>query len=326
MTDINLLSDDEAKKKAVAAKSAKAPSEDETALHIPEPEKGTPAEPFRAASDLLNGLKELVAGKDEPPATIFNQKIEAAAPAPKAMPKPAAPAAAEAPKPPPPAPSKPPLPKPAAPQAKPVSGKGEEKGETLRVSLLTTGSTTGLTDLAVRERMRAFLLIVILALIVDGLIYGGLRYWRSQVVKRNETLARTVGDLDGLIAEAETKVKPAREFQQLARLAERALDNHLHWTRFLELLEDRALADVQFGSITISETGAAAFEVVARDYSTLGKQILAFRSDPRVKAAIISTASADFAENNLLRGARAAMSLTFDPAVFRLPKESAAAQ
>lgn len=324
MADINLLSDDESKKKAGPAKAAKSPSEDETALHIPEPEKEAPSAPPKTAAGLLNSLKGLVAGKDETPATIFNQKIEAVPTpaAPKAVPKPAVPAVTASPKLPPPAP---PPPKPSPPLANPPNGKDEEKGGVLRVSLLAAGATAGLTDLAVRERMRAFLLIVVLALVVDGLIYGGLRYWRSQVVKRNETLARTVGDLDGLIGEAEAKVKPAREFQQLARLAERALDNHLHWTRFLELLEDRALTDVQFGAITISETGAASFEVIARDYSTLGKQILSFRSDPRVKAAIISTASADFAENNLLRGARAAMSLTFDPAVFRLPKEGAAA-
>lgn len=322
MADINLLASDAAAPKKDDEKGKRAgPSDDETALHIPAQE----AEPKASSgADLLSGLKDMVEGTKVPP-SILNQKIEAipsTPPPPK--PKPAPPAMA-VPKPlpprPPPPPSKPPPPPP-----KPPNGKtGEDKGSSLRVSLITAGSTSGLTDMAIRERMRTFLLMVVLALVLDGLIYGGLLYWRSRVMQQNETLERNVQDLDGLIAEMEAKVKPARDFQQLALLAERALDNHLHWTRFLTLLEERALIDAQFGSVAISETGVATFEIQARDYASLGKQIIAFRSDPRVRSAVIGTASADFAENNLLRGARTSMTLSFNPEIFRIPKTEAAA-
>lgn len=318
MADINLLAGGGTK--GDKPDGARAPSDEETALHVPTPE---PEPPAPKGGGFLSEVKP-AAPAAEPPASILKQKIEPIAPPP---PKPAPLRAPEpmvlkvpppppkpAPPMPPPKPPVPPPPKPPAPPPKPSEEKG---GDTLRVSLITTGSEAGLSDLTVQRRLRAFMMIGILGLVLDGLIFGGLLYAKSSVEKRNMAAEKSVRDVDAVIAQKEKDLAPAREFQQMVKMAGLVLDNHTHWTQVLKLLEEDALPDVQFGSLSGAETGTLSFDVLARDYTTLAKQIIAFRQDPRVKRVAAGTASASYGENNLLTGAHSSMSLTIDPAVFK---------
>jgi hypothetical protein len=182
-----------------------------------------------------------------------------------------------------------------------------------------------MTDMAVRARLRSFMLIAALGLVVDGLIFGGLLFYKSRVEKGNVALEQGVRDVDAAIAAAEAQLAPAREFQRLSRAAEKALDAHQYWTRLFQLLEDLALPEARFGALAGAESGTFNFELYAKDYTTLAKQVIAFRQDPRVVSAVIGTAAADFGENNLLKGARTGMTLTLDPKIF-LRAETAAAE
>ncbi|HTK60696.1 MAG TPA: hypothetical protein VL283_05850, partial [Candidatus Baltobacteraceae bacterium] len=247
----------------------------------------------------------------EPKASLLSQKV------PTLPPKPAVPKPPPPPLPPPPKPPKPPVPPPPPPRP-PVMPPPppEEKGDTLRVSLITSGAGAGMSEIALRRRLKTFMLIGALGLVLDGLIFGGLVYYRSVVERRNSQAEQSVRDVDAQIAAREAKLAPVRDFQGLVRTAAIVLDNHEHWTQVLKLLEERALPNVQFGSLAGADTGTLSFEVRASDYTTLAKQIIAFREDSRVKKVVVGTASADFAENNLLKGTRTAMTLTIDPAIF----------
>jgi len=182
-----------------------------------------------------------------------------------------------------------------------------------------------MSEIALRRRLKTFLLIGALGIVLDGLIFGGLVYYRSVVEKRNSQAEQSVRDVDAQIAAREAKLAPVRDFQGLVKTAAIVLDNHEHWTEVLKLLEERALPNVQFGSLAGADTGTLSFEVRASDYTTLAKQIIAFRADPRVKKVVVGTASADFAENNLLKGTRTGMTLTVDPAIFDFKSAEASA-
>lgn len=208
---------------------------------------------------------------------------------------------------------------------KPLADAGENKDAgTLRVSLITGNGASGLSDLALRRRLRLFALAGILAVAADGLIFGGLRFWKRAVEQRNLEAEKAVHEIDAAVATRETAVSGVRDFQALSTAAARVLDAHAHWTEVLKLLEERALPEVQFGSLAGAETGTLGFEVTARDYTTLAKQIVAFRQDARVKQVTVGTASADIGENQLLKGVRASVTLVIDPAVFRYQAQTAA--
>ena len=302
MSDINFLSSSAPTPgKDQKASGGPKPLDDELALHIPEPLPDVP-EPKGP------GLVVSPKAPAEAAASLLVQKV------PTLPPKPAAPKAPAPPLPPP----KPPAPPPKPPATPPPP---EEKGgDTLRVSLITSGAGAGMSELALRRRLKTFGMIGLLGIVLDGLIFGGLAYYRSVVEKRNTQAEQSVRDVDQKIAAREAGLASVRDFQGLARTAAVVLDNHEHWTRVLKLLEERALPNVQFGGLAGADTGTLSFEVRASDYTTLAKQIIAFREDPRVKKVVVGTASADFAENNLLKGTRASMTLTIDPSVFDYAK------
>lgn len=173
-----------------------------------------------------------------------------------------------------------------------------------------------MSELTLRRQLKTFALIGALGIVLDAMIFGGLVYYRSVVERRNTQAEQSVQDVDGKISAREATLAPVRDFQGLAKTAAIVLQNHQHWTEVLKLLEERALPNVQFGGLAGADSGTLSFEVRATDYTTLAKQIIAFRDDPRILKVTVGTASADFAENNLLKGARTSMSLMIDPAIF----------
>ncbi len=334
MSDINLLPSD-GQTHEEKDKSVKKAGGDDMALHVPSPEPSD-----KPAGSSLGGtfLAQLIETEKASaiPTGLFSQKITPitatppkVAPQPVVIaplktppsPKPAAPpqkaaAATPPPIPPPPGPPK----KPELPKATP-----DDKGSgTLRVSLITANGGAGLSDLALKRRHRTFAIIGLLSLLVDGLIFGGLHLRKISIEKRNSEAEQSIQDVDARIAKREGELGPVRDFQALNKAAARVLDAHSHWTEVLKLLEERALQDVQFGGLAGAETGTLSFDITARDYSTLAKQIVAFRQDPRVTDVSVGTASADFGESGLVKGVRASMSLTIDPSVFRFKPATAA--
>lgn len=316
MADINLLSNDDAKKNG-AAGAPKAPKDDEMALHVPDAEPEPPAKPAGG------NLSAPPAPKPAPqaPASLLSQKIEPIstppAPKPQAPPPsvrvilPLPPKPAPRPSPPPPKPPTPPSPPP------PPMPEDKDGGRTLRVSLITTGAGAGLSEVALMRRLRGFAMFGLLGLVLDGAIFGGLAYQKHSVEQRNSTVEQQVMDVDAQIAQRELELAPVREFQQLTLTEAEVLQNHAHWTGALKLLEDDAMPQVQFGSLSGADTGNLSFQMTARDYATLAKQIVAFRQDPRIISATADTASAEFGENGLLTGVHSEMHLAVDPKIFR---------
>ncbi len=326
MSDINLLgTDDQAHDDK--DKSSKPVQDDEMPLHVPKREPEEKPVSSTPAGSFLSRLIETDQAASVPTEKLFSQKIEPISAAPsQPVPKPAVaiaplkvpvPLKAIAPSsqplravvPPPPPPQKPSAPSKPEPEGK--------EDRTLRVSLITGNGGSGFSDLALRRRQRTFAVIGLLGLAIDAAIFGGLHLRKLMIEKRNVEAEKAVQDIDARIAARESEIAPARDFQALTKAAARVLDAHAHWTEVLALLEARALPDVQFGSLAGAETGTLGFEVTARDYTTLAKQIVAFRQDPRVKNVAVGTASADVGENELLKGVHASMSLEIDPAIFR---------
>jgi hypothetical protein len=164
-----------------------------------------------------------------------------------------------------------------------------------------------------RQRFRTFIALLFVALAVNGVIYGGILWYRSLVVKKIQGIQAGVKDLDALIADAEKSVVPALRLQKLAELSVSLLDQHRHWVKLLELLEERSMLEVQFANLTGVDTGQVTADLRAKDYTTLARQVVALREDPRVRSVEIGTAAAELGEGGVLLGVRTTVSMAFDP-------------
>jgi len=335
MADIDFLASADGGKEGSDKKKKNDMPPEELAMHVPDvlPEEPKNETQTTEKHGFLGGVKEIFDKKKEPPLEdIFEQKREMPDKAPEREEKPEPPKKIEMPKtevtPPPPPP--PPPQKPPAPAKKPEPPKDEKKDDagTLRVSLITTEEGSSLTELAVKDRVRTFFMVMILAAAMDGLIFGGILYYKSRVTKRIQGIEAGVQDLDKAISEGEKKVIPAQNYQKLSRLGRDLLEVHMHWTNILKLIEERAVTEVQFRNLSGAETGTLTSHVIARDYTTLARQIVALKEDDRVLDASISTATADFAQKvegdsvGSLRAVSAGMTITIDPTVFLNGTES----
>jgi hypothetical protein len=181
--------------------------------------------------------------------------------------------------------------------------------DTLHVSLISAGGGIGLSELTVRDRVRRLILCAIIAIILDGCMFGGLM-WYSSVIKKQVAIAEaSMQQLDADIAKAESDAKAAKDLQTLLKSADAALRNHLYWTRVLAMIEELAKPQVVFAGATIGSEGSFSSSITAPDYLTLAQQILVLRNDPRVKSVPFSGASKSGG------GVTTAISVSFDPSV-----------
>ncbi len=285
--EINFLSSAGKSDQAGAAGKKPQPASDELAMHVPSPE-APEKKPEAPPTDFLGGLKELMPKAPAGPAPdqVFKARMPSGKLEEPVLPKKTEPPPVMKPAPPP----TPPPPPPKIPP-KPPSPPKKENGGTLRVSLISTAGGTSLTELAVRDRVRTFILVLVLSLVVNALIYGGVLLYKAQVIKSLASDQAAVQSLDKQIADEVAKTAPARNLQLLMKNANEALKNHRHWTNMLAFVEDLAKPDVQFNNMSGTEDGGLAMTVVAKDYTTLAKQILVFKHDPRIKKVAFGGAS-----------------------------------
>ncbi len=299
---------------------AKGNSADDLGMHVPAAETPAPklAAPLHPPAPTAPPVRhapipELFSGSRVPsaPATPPTSMPAALPPSAKAsggMPPPPRPPSAKASggMPPPPPPPK---------YTTPVNPPKRDDG-TLRVSLISTGSGTSLSELAIKSRMRGFLMVLGVALFVVVATYGGLLFYKSRVIARNALAEENVRGLDAKIAAAETAVLPARNLQVILNSADEALKKHIHWSNFLEVIEDIAHPKVQFVGIGATIQGTFTTGVNAPDYLTLAQQLVSLRIDPRVKSATMGAVTANVDESGLAAGVSSALDIQIDPAVF----------
>lgn len=301
---------------------AKRPAQD-VSFHVPEPSASAKASADKPKlEDVLGGLRQLINKVDAPKAPVTDKVF--VAPAGTKLTEPVLPKAAPTPpvRVPPPQPPKPPVAPPppsVKPPEPPKNGNGNGKGgETLRVSLISVSGAVGLSELAVRARLRLLAIVAVSAILLDALVFGGLTYWRVQVEKQVAGEEASVRNLDQEIVQAEKAVRPARDLQALLKSADQVLANHRHWTQVLAMVEELAKPNVTFSSMSLSDAGTLTTSLTAPDFLTVAQQILALRADPRVKAVPFTGAS-----KSSDGSASVPLAVTFDSGVLRLRPEAA---
>ena len=314
MADMNFLNTTASTPTPKKDEEAKRPASD-VSFHVPDASKADAPKAAASGADVLGGLRSLLSKVDQPRSAPIDKVFAARPSVPltePSLPKSDAPSPIKIPPLRPLAISKTPPPRP---EAKPPASAPppQSKGDVLRVSLISVSGSVGMSELAVRARLRTIAFAALIAVVLDALIFGGLTYWRVQVDKQVASAEATVRNLDQEIASATKATAPARDLQALLKDADEVLKNHRHWTQVLAMIESVAKPNVTFSAMSLSDDGTLATSMSAPDFLTIAQQIIAFQADPRVKSVPFTGASKSAAGL-----ATVPLTLTFDPGVLLL--------
>ncbi len=162
-----------------------------------------------------------------------------------------------------------------------------------------------------KKSVKTIIVSVIAALAVAALSYGGVLIY-GQLQKRTfETVTRPLEDINKEVSALESKAKELIAFQSKLVAIKALFDEHLYWSDVFKDLEDATLPEVSYINISISPNMSITLNGVASNYTTLGRQLLAFdRAKEFVSAAEISSASAVLDSSGQISGVNFSMNLT----------------
>jgi Tfp pilus assembly protein PilN len=117
------------------------------------------------------------------------------------------------------------------------------------------------------------------ALVLIGLIYGGLIFWSFQIEQRAKaidqqiaTVEASIGQFQGLkdqISQTETQIK---DVQQL-------LNRHIYWTHFFDLLQKYTIDTVYFDKFAAGINGSLSLSAHGNDYQAAARQLKLLQTD-----------------------------------------------
>lgn len=205
----------------------------------------------------------------------------------------------------------------------PQKGRDEGKDKNAKKAKAVDGSHSVTVNLATKEIMKetakriekksvkTIIISVIAALAVAVLLYGGVLIY-GQIQKRSfEMVAAPLENINKEIGALESKSKELIAFQSKLVAIKSLFDEHVYMSEIFAKLEKTTLPEVSYINISISPNMSVTLNGVTSNYTTLGRQLLAFnRAKEFVSAAEISSASAVLDSSGQISGVNFAINLT----------------
>ncbi len=199
----------------------------------------------------------------------------------------------------------------------------EEKGTKEKKGKKPDGKSAVTVNLATKEIMRetakktgkksikTIIISALAALALAALSYGGVLIY-GQLQKRTfETVTGPLPEVEKEIKGLESRSKELIAFQSKLVAIKSLFDEHLYWSDVFKKLENTTLPEVSYINISIAPNMSISVSGVARDYTTLGRQLLAFtRAKELVSDAEISSATAVLDSDSRISGVNFSMNLT----------------
>ena len=147
---------------------------------------------------------------------------------------------------------------------------------------------------------------IILALVVAWLIVeAGNVYVRGQVREQDARKSLLGQEIEKLRSEAQIEVDKSKGIKQftkrLVALA-KLLDSHVYWSGFFDILERKTLPDVYFINLAADAKGSVTLNGMAKDLVTVAQQVVALRSDPKIKNVAIGSVNFKKAKELVSKG------------------------
>lgn len=162
-----------------------------------------------------------------------------------------------------------------------------------------------------KKSVKSVIISVLAALALAALSYGGVLIY-GQLQKRTfDTVTGPLPEVEKEISGLESRSKELIAFQSKLVAIKSLFDEHVYWSDVFKKLENTTLPEVSYISISIAPNMSIDVSGVARDYTTLGRQLMAFtRAKEFISGAEISSASAVLDSEARISGVNFSMNLT----------------
>lgn len=160
------------------------------------------------------------------------------------------------------------------------------------------------------------------ALSVVLFIYGGVLWYQTEQKVKLQSVLDKVAKVNADIADIEKKQTELGTFQNKLGNIKTALDNHIYVTKLLAKIEESTLPNVFYTNISLAGNMTVSLTAVSDNYTTLGKQLLAFQEAKEfVTSAQVEGANAVIGQQGETLGINFSMKLTVKPEVMRMHTE-----
>jgi Tfp pilus assembly protein PilN len=126
------------------------------------------------------------------------------------------------------------------------------------------------------------------------IFYGALFFQEQNVRKQHEIREQSISGLEEQILDFEELNQEISELGDQIVVVNDALNQHIYWTRFFELLEKYTVAEVTYGGLSAGTGGALTLSARGDDYESVARQLTVLQSEQAkefVQSVDISNAS-----------------------------------
>ena len=181
------------------------------------------------------------------------------------------------------------------------------------------GKTSGLGTLLLkksREKKKLLLpAVLVLILILAGIFYGSLKFYKASLKKRNQELQERIQE--NKKRKAELQKEEVFNFQGKIDILEELLKKHLYWTTFFRFLEESTMPKVYFTNFSADVSdNQVNLEGITPSLSALAQQIVVFKTQELVEE--VKLLNLNFVEE----GIKFSISLKISPQAWQKKDES----
>lgn len=190
----------------------------------------------------------------------------------------------------------------------------------VRVNLVTREILKATRERIEKKNVKKIGISVSAALACAALAYAGVLIY-GQLLRNNLIpLSRELKEINNTIADIERTSNELITFQNKLVAIKSLFDDHVYWTAFFKNLEETTLPEVIYTSIAISPDMTATLAGAATNYTTLGRQYLAFqRATSFTSSTEISGASAVLDSEGRINGVNFTITLKVNPQSIKAP-------
>ncbi len=183
----------------------------------------------------------------------------------------------------------------------------------LRVSLMPSETEGGKAP-----DLRTRLLIMILALVVETIVVGGVNFYLAQDASKKKAeavdLAKQAAVVSKQASDLQKQLGDALLFDRQVSAVKDGLNSHVYWTKMFGILEKDAQPNVIFQNLNGDvDGGVVTLDALGKAYEDVAEQIVAFQNDPLVSQLRTSAVSVRQAAGGGTAGVHLTLFVKFKP-------------
>jgi len=165
-------------------------------------------------------------------------------------------------------------------------------GQKIGITLMPVETAVSRKEAKRPKRIALIILLAVLLALLAGGAYFLVEWYAGQVDLELQKINANLENVTRQIKDLDAEKIQAQILQKQLKAANNLLGNHIYWTNFFAFLEKDVVSDVYFLNLTGASDGQVSMSGVAKSYRAVSRQITSFRSDERVDAVSILSASA----------------------------------